>query len=452
MKTRIFIIAAIFCCGINSAGAGEKIFVAESFSNQIDEIDPTSANFAVKKVNVGLTPQDIKLTPDGKTLFSANYLSHDLTEIDTQSLSVRRHINLSCSPSALAISPDGETGYALCRNTGKVLYLDLPSATETAALSVTFPYGLAITPDGQKAYISRSMFSRSVDVVDLPLRKITSTITVGRSPQGIIVGPSGESAYVANAGSATVSIIDTKSNTVRRTVSVGNGPCTVAVDSGETILFVANKTDATVSVVDLNLSKSIKTIPVGVAPQGLALSATQPRLYVANFASNTISVIDTEKHQLIATIPVTNGPQALAVAPPMDTTPPEVRLSVSQEILWPPNHKLVPVSVQIEVADDQDLHPIVQLLNITSNEPCSSLSEKVQASSPESANPTTCNDIVNATFGTADSSFLLRAERFGYSEAGRIYTISYKVTDAAGNATIANTSVQIPLNFSEKQD
>lgn len=451
MKYTLLLVAT-FCCWTSLTMASEKLFVAETFANQVDVIDTAALSTAAQAIKVGLTPQDLKLTPDNKTLFAVNYLSHDLSEIDPLTLAVRRNIELSCMPSALVISPDGSTGYALCRNTGRVLYVDLISGTEIAAVPIVFPFGLAIAPDGNRAYVSRSMFSRYVDVVDLIQRKVTTSISVGRSPQGIIVGPSGLSVYAANAGSASVSVIDVATNKVRSTIAVGSSPSALAVDSAEKILFVTNKNDATVSVVDLELSKTITTIPVELAPQALALSTEQPLLYVANFNSNTISVIDTKKYQVVATIPVANGPQALAIVAPTDTTPPEVRLTVNKEILWPPNHKLVPITVKIDVADDQDPHPTVQLLSISSNEPCSDATAATKSSGLKSADPSTCNDIGGATFGTADNTFLLRAERFGFSDAGRLYTISYKVTDAAGNETIATTEVRVPLNFSGEQN
>lgn len=436
----------------NPAAAAEKIFVAETFANQVSVLDSGALAPAERAVNVGLTPRDVKLTADGKALYVANYLSSDLTEIDPQTLAVRRTIPLSCLPSALAVSPDGTTGYALCRNIERLLYIDLPTGTEVATVRIPFPYGIALSPDGQKAYVSRSMFSRYVDVVDLALGKVTASITVGRSPQGIIAGPSGRSVYTANTGAASVSILDTASNTVRRTIAVGNSPVALAVDNAEKILFVANRNDSTVSVVNLELNRTVLTIPVGVAPQALALSSEEPRLYVADKNSNTLSVIDTQNYRLLATIPVANGPEALALLAPSDTTPPDVVLAVNDDILWPPNHKMMPVSIQITVSDDQDPNPRVELVSISSNEPCSDATTATFPPKLKGADPTTCSDISGAAIGTADTAFFLRAERFGFSDSGRIYTVTYKATDAAGNETVATTTITVPLSFAGVHD
>lgn len=443
MQKTGLILVVFFLNMVTLAAANEKLFVAETFANQVGVVDVSTSTDTTEQIAVGLQPRDLKITPDGKTLYSVNYLSSSLTEINTQTMAVQRTINLSCAPSSFAISPDGVTGYAICRSIAKLLYIDLPTGTETKSLWMTFPYGIAVTPDGVRAYISRSMHSSYVDVVDLTLGKAIARITAGRSPEGIVVAPSGLSVYTANTGSSNVSMIDAATNTIKKTISVGNGPCALAVDSLEKFLYVANKTDSTVSVVDLELGRTVATIPVGLTPKALALANTQPLLYVANFDSNTITVINTQTFQQVATVPVANGPQALAVPAATDTTPPEVSLTLSQEILWPPNHKLIPVTVQVNVADDQDPNPTVQLLNITINEPCSEGNDTLKSKALQSADPNSCRDIAEAAFGTADTSFMLRAERFGYSDDGRIYTITYKVTDAAGNETLASTTVSV---------
>jgi hypothetical protein len=53
------------------------------------------------------------------------------------------------------------------------------------------------------------------------------------------------------------------------------------------------------------------------------------------------------------------------------------------------------------------------------------------------------NDIQGAVFGSDDRSFALRAERHGNGN-GRVYTITYRATDDAGNTTLATAIVTVP--------
>ena len=53
------------------------------------------------------------------------------------------------------------------------------------------------------------------------------------------------------------------------------------------------------------------------------------------------------------------------------------------------------------------------------------------------------NDIQGAEFGTYDTNFKLRAKREG-NGTGRIYTITYTVTDRAGNVTVGTVTIDVP--------
>jgi len=56
----------------------------------------------------------------------------------------------------------------------------------------------------------------------------------------------------------------------------------------------------------------------------------------------------------------------------------------------------------------------------------------------------TVNDIVIVD----DFHFELRAERSGVG-TGRVYTITYLVTDACGNSTLASATVTVPLSLDD---
>jgi hypothetical protein len=118
----------------------------------------------------------------------------------------------------------------------------------------------------------------------------------------------------------------------------------------------------------------------------------------------------------------------------VDTTAPDLSLSVSPAVLWPPNHKLTAVEVDLVVQDTCDLNPVIRLVSISSNE--GDLANGTGNTSP---------DIQGADFGTDDRQFLLRAERRG-AGGGRVYTITYEVEDADGNIATATAAVVVPAN------
>jgi len=113
-----------------------------------------------------------------------------------------------------------------------------------------------------------------------------------------------------------------------------------------------------------------------------------------------------------------------------DEIAPTIEVSLTKDVLWPANHKYVTVHAIVNVSDNFDPNPTVTLLSVTSNEPDDGLGDG-----------DTPNDIVIMN----DFTFKLRAERSGTGE-GRIYTITYQVTDSCGNSTVATATVTVPHN------
>ena len=93
------------------------------------------------------------------------------------------------------------------------------------------PEGIAITPDGLRAYVG-NVFSNSVSLIDTATNTLVTAafpIPVGTKPGGVTVTPDGTHVYVVNQGSNTVSVIDTATNIVLNPVLVGNFPVMIGV-------------------------------------------------------------------------------------------------------------------------------------------------------------------------------------------------------------------------------
>ena len=114
-----------------------------------------------------------------------------------------------------------------------------------------------------------------------------------------------------------------------------------------------------------------------------------------------------------------------------DTTPPEISVSLSPNVLWPPNHKMVDVQAAVTINDIGDPDPTWELVSITSSEP---EQEPEKKHSP---------DIMGHEPGTPDLEFQLRAERLGKGN-GRVYTITYQAADSSGNTVLKEAVVIVP--------
>jgi hypothetical protein len=119
-----------------------------------------------------------------------------------------------------------------------------------------------------------------------------------------------------------------------------------------------------------------------------------------------------------------------------DTIPPTIsNISADPAYLWPPNHKMVTVTINYDVADNcSDQAHITKQLSIVSNEPINGLGDG------------DTEPIDYEVVGTEAHTVRLRAERAGNGD-GRIYTIYITATDDCGNSTTDSAKVYVVHNI-----
>jgi hypothetical protein len=118
----------------------------------------------------------------------------------------------------------------------------------------------------------------------------------------------------------------------------------------------------------------------------------------------------------------------------VDTRPPVLSLRPETPLLWPPDHRLVPVEVVWETSDICDPAPQVRLMSATSSE---------LDDAEGDGDGRTVGDVAGAEIGAPDAEILLRAERDG-DGPGRTYELIYAATDASGNSVSALAIVTVP--------
>ena len=123
----------------------------------------------------------------------------------------------------------------------------------------------------------------------------------------------------------------------------------------------------------------------------------------------------------------------------VDTQPPTLSVLTDPGSLWPPNHEVVPVNVQLAAQDACGAGVRVELVSVTSSEP---------DDAPGGEDGQTTADIQQVEVGSADAIVELRAERGGKG-GGRTYTLTYRAIDLAGHATAAVGLVTVPHDLGQ---
>jgi YVTN family beta-propeller protein len=294
----------------------------------------TASNSVVASIKtVGGATFAIAVTPDGKQVWATNMIAAgSVSVINTADNAVIGNIQVDHTPLGLALTPDGKRAYVANSQSNTVSVIDTKVrkvvATVQLGIAAIGASGVAISPDGNRLYVA-NFNSGEVSVIDTGNDVIVATIPVRRAnpPVGapvegtpVVVSPDGKRAYVGQPGA--VAVIDTASNTVVANVSEVSTPGAIAVTPDGRRLYVANHPDPTISVIDTAANAVVATITGFISLTGMAMTPDGKTVYVADQDSISgndtgfIRVVDTDSNRVTATIKVENSPFGIALGLP----------------------------------------------------------------------------------------------------------------------------------------
>jgi len=183
-----------------------------------------------RHVKIAPHPYGLALSPDGKTLVTANSGTHPfsvsiITQLDSPEPQVAQ-IPPGFKPAdadpdsvflGVAVGTDNRTLYLPEGNNGRVGIFDLVTHQRLYSLSVdgafqgkTYAHSLTaalqLSPDGRRLYVLDLAHFRLV-VIDTHSKQLVSSIPVGRLPFGLAVSPDGRFVYVSNVGMFQYSLV-----------------------------------------------------------------------------------------------------------------------------------------------------------------------------------------------------------------------------------------------------
>jgi YVTN family beta-propeller protein len=223
-----------------------------------------------------------------------------------------------------AFSPDGARFYYGSANEGRIIVLDVASATvrgtielNTGGFEDSFAGDLALSRDGRRLFVV-DQFNNRLVTVDVDSRRIVQSVRVGRNPFAVALSPDERSAWVSNVGMFEYPLLPGVTPETRRTSGLSfpaygvpsrEAEEGVAVDGVRVPgLGSPNHPDAmSVFKVDLAAGRVVQRIKtgylvgvdrddirtVGGASPG-ALVVGRRFVYVANATNDTISIIDAD--------------------------------------------------------------------------------------------------------------------------------------------------------------
>lgn len=186
-------------------------------------------------------PNTIAFTPDGRTCYVANWGTEEAPGSTVTPIQVTHggaggkvlpSIVVGLHPNWVAISQDGRTAYVANKGSNSITPIDVPTNTAGTPIPVPGPpIEMEISPDGRTAYVAIAGSAPEIDEV-MPLDLATTPVKVGSpiklkpgsQPHWIAFTPDGRTAYVVGNGNSTVTPIRVATGKPGRPIKVTVDP------------------------------------------------------------------------------------------------------------------------------------------------------------------------------------------------------------------------------------
>jgi YVTN family beta-propeller protein len=268
---------------------GKTVYACSGESGWVTPID-TATNKAGRAIRVTQGPLQIVITPDGRTAY---VLSQDnvpgtgriagpgfLTPVHTATNTPGPRINVGLDPGQVVMSPDGSTVYVISVMSETITPISTATNKAGPAIHIAITGGgtMGLTPNGKTLYVTG--ITGTVTSYSTATGKAGRTISLGESmgPEAIVFSPDGRTAYVADGASSYVTPIDTATNTAGPPIKVGKWPegddGVVITPDGRTV-YAVNEASGTVTPINTATNRAGPSIRVGAEPWQLAFAGNQ---------------------------------------------------------------------------------------------------------------------------------------------------------------------------------
>ena len=200
-----------------------------------------------------------------------------MTVVDIEKDTVLGEIPVGVEPEGMGISPDGKLLVATSETTNMAHFIDTAANKIVDNVLVdSRPRFAEFTADGTQVWVS-SEIGGTVSVIDAKTRKIAAKIAFkipgvppdAIQPVGVRITRDGKRAFVALGPANRVAVIDTATFKVEKYLLVGQRVWQLAFTPDEKLLFTTNGASNDVSVIDTEKLRVVRSIKTGRYPWGV---------------------------------------------------------------------------------------------------------------------------------------------------------------------------------------
>ncbi len=282
-----------------AAAEGDRVFVSQAGSSTVLAVDGASGE-TLGRIEVGMLPHNLVLSPDGRTLYAAIVGPQAVAEIDTATLALRRTLLTAPVPET---RDDGSVikehfeqdafGATTCYDCHR------PDGAEPKYAGDR-PFGLLLSQDGARLYVTHLRASR-LTVLDLEQGRIESTRSLApaaTASEVVGIDRLGDELWVLlrppqpSNDPGTLRRLDATTLEPLEDVPIGSDPGSILALPGRDAVLVSHFESDTVTLHDGGAPEDAP-VSFEAAPGPLGLLALDASHVLAlDYYSNAVSFLD----------------------------------------------------------------------------------------------------------------------------------------------------------------
>ena len=182
--------------GIAVSADGKWVASASETTNMVHWIDPTT-NTILHNTLVDPRPRALQFTDDSQELWVSSEIGSTVSVFDTKSQKLKHTLRFKIpgitkeqiQPVGVVIDNNRKWAYAALGPANRVALIDAQKYQVVDYFLVGHRvWNMAFSPDNKRLYTTNGA-SHDVSIIDLEQHKVTKSVAVGRFPWGVVAAP-----------------------------------------------------------------------------------------------------------------------------------------------------------------------------------------------------------------------------------------------------------------------
>ncbi|WP_338136422.1 YncE family protein [Pseudomonas frederiksbergensis] len=280
--------------GIAISADGSRVFVCNYMSGNVSVID-TRDKKVIHTIAVEQYPRSITLGHGGKRAYVTNYGSGSVSVIDTQTYAVG-NVRVGKHPWDVVVSRDGKQVYVTVRQDKEWLaIMDARTYAVSRVRGLPSPsISVDIGQDDSRLYISSTNapggpYQDALTVLSSKTFEVINIIKTEQYPSAVTVSPDGRKVYIVCQDARKLTVLDTGSSTTRHFDFV---TCEGKIVFGKKNAYAVDQTNKEVVEVSTTTHEIVhrSPIPGALEPREVVLDQYN-RAYISDYLSDEVHIV-----------------------------------------------------------------------------------------------------------------------------------------------------------------